>query len=234
MLHDVLYIVGFNFNLIYVSQLVIKYDCSIRFTDQIYEIQDNHTMRMIDFAKMHHKIYVLENPKGPGKHFSPNLILINYMSINKVDDWYFKIGQLSKGKLFVLSTKFDYISSKTCDDFCRICPLAKQKRLPFSLSTSSSNKIFYLLHMDVWGPLAITYVDGYRFFFTVVDDFLSILGFFLFKTISEVQGCIKFFITLVETKFSTIVKCIRSDQGLEFNLHQFYSLKGIKHKKVLC
>jgi len=24
-------------------------------------------------------------------------------------------------------------------------------------------------------------------------------------------------------------KCIRSDQGLEFNLHQFYSLKGIEH-----
>jgi len=61
-----------------------------------------------------------------------------------------------------LSTKFDYISSKTCDDFCQICSLAKQKRLPFPISTSSSNKIFDLLHMDIWGPLAITSVDGHR------------------------------------------------------------------------
>jgi len=32
-LHNVLYIPGFNFNLISVSQLAIKYDCSIKFTD---------------------------------------------------------------------------------------------------------------------------------------------------------------------------------------------------------
>ena len=85
-LHNVLYIPGFNFNLIFVSQLAIKFDCSIRFTDQICEIQDNHTMRMIGFAKMHHGLYVLENPKGPGKHFAPDLISINFVSVNKVND----------------------------------------------------------------------------------------------------------------------------------------------------
>ena len=70
-LHNVLYIPGFNFNLISVSHLAIKFDCSIRFTDQICEIQDNHTKRMIGFAKMHHGFYVLENPKGPKKNTLP-------------------------------------------------------------------------------------------------------------------------------------------------------------------
>jgi len=60
--------------------------------------------------------------------------------------------------------------------------------------------------------------------------FLGILGIFFLKTRLEVQGCIKSFITLVETQFSTIIKCIRYDQGSEFNLHQFYSLKGIEHQ----
>jgi len=69
-LHTILYIPGFYFNLISVSQLAIKYDCSIRFTNQIFEIHDNHTMRMIGFAKMYHELYVLKNPKGPGKHFA--------------------------------------------------------------------------------------------------------------------------------------------------------------------
>jgi len=32
-LHNILYIPGFNFNLISVSQVAIKFDCSIRFTD---------------------------------------------------------------------------------------------------------------------------------------------------------------------------------------------------------
>jgi len=107
---------------------------------------------MIGFAKMHHKLYVLEIPKGPGKHFIPASISINFVFINKVDDWHFRLGHLFKNKLSVLSTKFDYISNKTCNDFCQICLLAKQKRLPFYVSTCSSNKIFDLLHMDIWGP----------------------------------------------------------------------------------
>jgi len=68
---------------------------------------------MIGFAKMYHGLYVLENPKRPGKHFAPNSISINFVSVNKVDDWYFRLGHLSKDKLSVFSTKFDYISSKT-------------------------------------------------------------------------------------------------------------------------
>jgi len=59
----------------YLSELAIKSDCSIRFTDQICETQDNHNMRM------------LENPKGPRKHFALNSISINYVSVNKVNDW---------------------------------------------------------------------------------------------------------------------------------------------------
>jgi len=85
-LHNVLYIPRFNFNLISVSQLAIKYDCSIRFIEQMCEIQKNHIMRMIGFAKMHHGLYVFENPKGPGKHFSLYSISINSVSINKLDD----------------------------------------------------------------------------------------------------------------------------------------------------
>ena len=49
-------------------------------------------MRMIDFAKMYHKLYVLENPKGPGKHFAPDSISINFVSVNKVNDWHFRLG----------------------------------------------------------------------------------------------------------------------------------------------
>jgi len=149
-LHNVLYIPRFNFNLILVSQLAIKSDCFIRFTDQICEIHDNHTMRMIDVAKIHYELYVIENPKGLGKHFAPTSISINSVSVNKMDDWHFRLGHLSKVKLSILSTKFNYISNKTCNDFCQICPLAKPKRLPFPVSTSSSNKFFDLLHMDIW------------------------------------------------------------------------------------
>lgn len=35
---------------------------------------------------------------------------------------------------------------------CSICPLAKQVRLAFPISTITSHKPFDLLHMDFWGP----------------------------------------------------------------------------------
>jgi len=101
------------------------------------KIHDNHTMRTIDFAN------------GLEKHFALTSISINFVFVNKVDNWHFRLGHLSKDKIYVLSTKFDYISSKTCNDFCQICPLAKQKRLSFPLSIYSSNKFFYLLHVDI-------------------------------------------------------------------------------------
>jgi len=43
-------------------------------------------MRMIGFAKMHHRLYVFENPKGPGKYFALASISINSVFVNKVDD----------------------------------------------------------------------------------------------------------------------------------------------------
>jgi len=92
---------------------------------------------------------------------------------------------LSKDKLYVLSTKFNYISSKTCDDFCQICPLVKQKRLPFPVSTSPSNKNFDLLHMDICEPLVITSVDGHRYSFTIMDDFFRHTLIFFFRKLNQ-------------------------------------------------
>ena len=54
-----------------------------------------------------------------------------------------------------------------------------------------------------------------------MDDFSRNTWIFLLKTKSEVQECINFFITWIETQFSTTVKCIRSDQGPEFNCIDF-------------
>jgi len=56
---------------------------------------------------------------------------------------------------------------------CPICPLAKQTRPPFPNSTSQVNKIFSLIHADVWGPYRTLNHDGSRFFLTIIDDFFS-------------------------------------------------------------
>lgn len=54
---------------------------------------------------------------------------------------------------------------------CQICPCAKQIRLPFPLSTSTSLHKFELLHMDLWGPYKTPSHNGNKYFLTIIDDF---------------------------------------------------------------
>ncbi|KAH0715981.1 hypothetical protein KY285_008848 [Solanum tuberosum] len=53
---------------------------------------------------------------------------------------------------------------------CVICPMARQTRIPFPESTTSTTKAFELLHIDLWGPYHIPTHDGYNYFLTMVDD----------------------------------------------------------------
>lgn len=53
---------------------------------------------------------------------------------------------------------------------CDICHYAKQKRLPYSISSSRALHSFELLHMDIRGPYAISSIHGHKYFLTIVDD----------------------------------------------------------------
>ena len=53
----------------------------------------------------------------------------------------------------------------------------------------------------------------------------------LLKTKAEVQSKIQDFVTLVENQFDTRIKIIRSDDGPEFFMTNFYASKGILHQK---
>jgi hypothetical protein len=47
---------------------------------------------------------------------------------------------------------------------------------------------------------------------------------------SQTRTLIQSFIHLVETQFNVKVKCLRSDNGSEFNMVDFFSSKGIIHQ----
>ena len=64
--------------------------------------------------------------------------------------WHFRLGLLFDQKLGILCKDQAYISHSN-NNTCTICPLAKQKRLPFSTSNSKSGCAFAHIHIDVWG-----------------------------------------------------------------------------------
>ena len=53
---------------------------------------------------------------------------------------------------------------------CSVCPIAKQKRLPFSNENHVCSLVFDLIYCDIWGPFSILSLDGFKYFLTIIDD----------------------------------------------------------------
>jgi len=86
--------------------------------------------------------------------------------------------------------------------------------------------------MDIWGPCSIISIHGFKYFLTIVDDFSRYTWVILMHTKSEVRTHVTSFISYVENHFQTTVKIIRSDNGAEFAMTNFFSSKGIIHQKT--
>ena len=110
---------------------------------------------------------------------------------------------------------------------CEICPLAKQKRLPFTSSTHISNECFDLIHCDLWGPFSVSTIAGCRFFLTIMDDCSRCTWVYLLKHKSQTQLTLEQFYIMVETQFSKNVKTIRTNNGTKFIMSNFFAKRGI-------
>lgn len=94
---------------------------------------------------------------------------------------------------------------------CIVCPCAKQARMSFPISTSSSLSTFDLLHMDLWGPYKKPTFDGFKYFLTIVDDYSRMTRVFLLRMKSDVCTMLKTYLTYIKTQFNKQVKVTRSD-----------------------
>lgn len=96
------------------------------------------------------------------------------------------------------------------------------KRLPFPLSISTSSKNVALVYADIYGPYSTPSIDGHYYFLTLVDDFSHFTWIILMKCKSETRRHLFTFISFIEIQFFTYVKCLRTDNGNEFMLHDFF------------
>lgn len=103
---------------------------------------------------------------------------------------------------------------------CDICPLAKQTRLSFGLSSISTVEPFELIHCDIWGAFRVSSHSGAHYFLTIVDDFSRHTWIYLMRYKSETQAFLKSFFAFVETQFNKKVKRFRVE-----NEGEFYSMK---------
>ncbi|CAL9025353.1 unnamed protein product [Prunus brigantina] len=145
--------------------------------------------------------------------------------------WHQRLGHPSLARLKLLSNVLPS-GTVSFENNCDICPMAKQTRLPFPLSSISSNVPFALLHCDIWGPHKIKSHSGARYFLTIVDDYTRCTWLFLMTHKSETQSLLKSFFTFVRTQFHTTIMAIRADNGTEFlSLRDFFLHNGVEFQR---
>ena len=225
-IYNVLYVPDFHFNLVSISKLISTLHYTLIFSDDFCKIQEVSSLKMIGLAKLKEGLYHLVVSKERQLPL-PNTSLVNTSTSTPITTsnlWHFRLGHLSGNRLNILHQHFSFIP-KHVDDACDVCHLAKQRRLSYSPSMSRASKIFELIHMDIWGPFSKTSVHGHKYFLTILDDYSRYTWVVLLKSKAEVKLNVENFIIMIENQFETKVKCIRSDNGPEFFLRDFFFFK---------
>nr|GEU83286.1 retrovirus-related Pol polyprotein from transposon TNT 1-94 [Tanacetum cinerariifolium] len=120
------------------------------------------------------------------------------------------LGKKIAGLYYFLNVPMDYVDMK----------IRKMVESHMSIGLFSGSAVssvaFHLIHMDTWGPYKVPTNGKFRYFLTIVDDFSRVTWTYLMVHKSDAFEILKTFLKFVELQFSTKVKCIRSDNALEF------------------
>ena len=126
------------------------------------------------------------------------------------------------------------LETKKVDGPCEGCLMGKQNRLPFpKKSVSKSSKPLDLIHSDVCGPLSVSSMGGSRYFMTLIDDYSKYHTVYALKRKDEAFAKFKEFAEVVENRFGTKIKSLRSDNGGEYISDEFIRFlkdRGIVHE----
>ena len=144
--------------------------------------------------------------------------------------WHFRLGHPSINKLRSLQDTL-CVDFNSCTDVCHIYPLAKHKRLHFPFNNNLCASPFDLVHVHIWGPYSVPTHECFRFFLSIVDSATRNTWVYFLKEKSNVRSILISFYKMIQTQFKTNIKSIRSDNGQEFAMIDFYNAHGIIHQK---
>nr|GEY65677.1 retrovirus-related Pol polyprotein from transposon TNT 1-94 [Tanacetum cinerariifolium] len=117
------------------------------------------------------------------------------------------------------------------DHLCFVCEQGKIHQKHHKSKTDfSSNKLLYLLHMDLCGPMCVQSINVKRYVLVVVDDYSWYTWVFFLHSKDEASEVIISFIKKTQVNLQLQVQCVRTDNGTEFKnkiLAKFFDEVGI-------
>lgn len=148
-LHNVLHVLDFKFNLISVHKLCKHLKCELHFTHDKCFV---HTQRgqSIPLGSLRAGLYNVQEKKE-NNEVRPTHLCNNKLCLAVVEDaklWHLRMGHLPFSQLKLVNPSCE-IKSCLENTNSQVCPKAKQTRLPFPRSSIKTEKPFDLVHIDI-------------------------------------------------------------------------------------
>jgi transposase InsO family protein len=141
--------------------------------------------------------------------------------------WHERFGHLDFEALKRLSAK-EMVRGLPCLDhveqFCDVCVLTKQRRLPFPQQTSfRAKERLELVHGDLCGPVTPATPGGRRYFLLLVDDLTRYMLVMVLGSKGEAADAIRRAQAAAEAECGHKLRVLRTDNGSEFTAAEFAS-----------
>jgi transposase InsO family protein len=110
------------------------------------------------------------------------------------------------------------------EQFCDVCVLTKQRRLPFPQQSSfRAKKRLKLVHGDLCGPVTPATPGGWRYFLLLVDDISRYMWVVVLDSKGEAADAIRRAQAAAEVECGRKLCVLRTDNGGEFTVAEFAS-----------
>ncbi|GJV92797.1 retrovirus-related pol polyprotein from transposon TNT 1-94 [Tanacetum coccineum] len=124
------------------------------------------------------------------------------------------------------------------DHLCSACAMGKSKKKPHKPKFEDTNQEkFYLLHMDLCGPMCVASVNGKKYILVIVDDYSRFTWVKCLRSKDEAPDFIIKFLKMIQLRLKALVRRIRTNNGTEFvnqNLREYYEKVGISHETFVA
>lgn len=141
-----------------------------------------------------------------------------------LDLWHRRLGHLNEHDLKEMAKGGVIgmeIPEKAKLSACKICLQGKLTQTPFPKKSERKTEVLDIVHTDICGPMRVTSIGGSHYFITFIDDATRWCEVKFLKHKSEALEAFKNFKNKVEKQTGKKVKCLQSDNGLEYINNSF-------------
>lgn len=228
---NVLYVPELKYNLFSVGAALDK-GLKMVSTQSVCKLVDGD--RTVAVGVRRNKLYMM---KFEPTSMSEETAHANIATTNSLKNWHERLAHQNYRHVKNVLDNFEIKVTNTDEVFCDACALGKIHRLPFPVSTSITQAIGEIIHVDLCGPMQVNSIGGSKYFLLLKDDFSHFRTVYFIKSKTEVGYFVEDFLRKAEKQCPGGVRVLRTDNGTEIVNQKIKELThnlGIRHQRTVA